>query len=43
MWRDAKGQIGIMPITDKQFGAMELFLGKKEMTKPEVVQQLELF
>lgn len=38
-----KGQIGILCITDKQFGSMELFIGKKEeeITKP--CQQLELF
>lgn len=38
-----KGNIGIMTITDKQFGMMELFYGKKEKLKPETPQQLELF
>lgn len=39
-----KGQVGIMSITDKQFGAMELFVGTKEKKeKPEVCVQLELF
>jgi CRISPR-associated protein Cas2 len=37
------GHIGILCITDKQFGDMELFYGKKPATKNEVVQQLELF
>lgn len=38
-----KGHVGIMTITDKQFGMMELFHGVKEANKPEVTQQLELF
>lgn len=38
-----KGHIGIMTITDKQFGSMELFYGKKEKELPETPQQLELF
>lgn len=38
-----KGYIGILTITDKQFGMMELFFGKKEKEKPPVPQQLELF
>lgn len=37
------GQVGIMCITDKQFGMIELFMGRKEMDKPELPQQLELF
>ena len=37
------GQVGILCITDKQFGEMELFVGKKEEKKPEIGQQLELF
>jgi len=37
------GQIGILRITDKQFGDMELFVGKKSETLPPPVQQLELF
>lgn len=39
----AKGHIGILCITDKQFGNMELFFGKevKEVSTP--YQQLELF
>jgi CRISPR-associated protein Cas2 len=38
-----KGHIGIMTVTDKQFGMMELFYGKKETALPDTPQQLELF
>ncbi|MDR2823747.1 MAG: CRISPR-associated endonuclease Cas2 [Prevotellaceae bacterium] len=38
-----KGNIGIMCVTDKQFGAMELFQGKKEKPKELEPQQLEMF
>lgn len=38
-----KGHIGIMTITDKQFGMMEIFQGKKEAPPKEIPQQLELF
>jgi CRISPR-associated protein Cas2 len=38
-----KGHIGIMTITDKQFGMMELFHGKTEKALPNTPQQLELF
>lgn len=38
-----KGHVGILNITDKQFGQMEIFRGKEEMEKPQTVQQLELF
>lgn len=37
------GQVGILCITDKQFGEMELFIGKKVEKLPEIGQQLELF
>ena len=37
------GQIGILCITDKQFGMIELFHGRKEKQKPEIGQQLEMF
>lgn len=39
-----RGHIGILRITDKQFGEIEIFYGKKkeEKTKPPP-QQLELF
>ena len=38
-----KGHIGIMCITDKQFGDMELFFGKKVKEKDTGAQQLEMF
>ncbi|MDO8965250.1 CRISPR-associated endonuclease Cas2 [Algoriphagus sp.] len=38
-----KGKIGIMQITDKQFGMMELFYGRKVAEKEAPAQQLELF
>jgi CRISPR-associated protein Cas2 len=37
------GHVGILNITDKQFGQMEIFRGKEEIAKPQTVQQLELF
>ena len=38
-----KGQIGILCITDKQFGNMELFIGKEVKEVKTPYQQLELF
>jgi CRISPR-associated protein Cas2 len=38
-----KGNIGILTITDKQFGMMELFYGRDITPLPRVPQQLELF
>lgn len=38
-----KGHVGILAITDKQFGNIELFFGKDEEEKPDMPQQLELF
>ena len=38
-----KGHVGILTITDKQFGMMEIFYGKEEKEKPPIPQQLELF
>jgi CRISPR-associated protein Cas2 len=38
-----KGYVGIMTITDKQFGMMELFFGREEKLLPDTPQQLELF
>jgi CRISPR-associated protein Cas2 len=38
-----KGKVGIMCITDKQFGMMELFYGAKPQEKESPPQQLELF
>lgn len=37
------GKVGILKITDKQFGDIELFYGKKIMKKNTPGQQLELF
>jgi len=37
------GHVGILTITDKQFGMMELFFSKKLIERPPAVQQLELF
>jgi CRISPR-associated protein Cas2 len=39
----AKGHVGIMCVTDKQFGMMEIFRGHELAEAPETVQQLELF
>ena len=38
-----KGHVGIMYITDKQFGMIELFTGREQVEVPETNQQLELF
>lgn len=38
-----KGHVGILSITDKQFGAMEVFYGREEAEKSSSPQQLELF
>lgn len=37
------GKIGILCVTDKQFGQMEMFFGQKEADLPVPSQQLELF
>lgn len=37
------GQVGIICITDKQFGNIELFYGRKTMSLNTPGQQLELF
>lgn len=37
------GQVGILSITDKQFGSMELFACKKPSNVPGEYGQLELF
>jgi len=37
------GQVGVLCITDKQFGQMELFQGRKVKTNSMPCQQLELF
>ena len=38
-----KGKVGIMQITDKQFGMMEVFYGQKEVEPEPPSQQLQLF
>ena len=37
------GHIGILCITDKQFGSIELFFGRKEGKVQQPSQQLEMF
>lgn len=37
------GHVGIICITDKQFGEMEIFYGKKLAVKQQPIQQLEFF
>lgn len=37
------GKVGIMMVTDKQFGMMEIFHGQKEIEPERPSQQLELF
>ncbi len=37
------GHIGILMITDKQFGMMELYEGRKEKSLQKPTQQLEFF
>lgn len=39
----AKGSIGILTITDKQFGSIELYRGKEPEDLPTIPQQLEMF
>jgi CRISPR-associated protein Cas2 len=38
-----RGHVGIMCVTDKQFGMMEIFRGKELVDSPQTAQQLELF
>jgi CRISPR-associated protein Cas2 len=38
-----KGHVGILSITDKQFGDMEIFYGKKVAEAKTPVQQLQMF
>lgn len=37
------GKIGVLTITDKQFGDIEIFYGQKTQVKPNQPIQLELF
>lgn len=38
-----QGHVGILKVTDKQFGEMELFVGEEADETPPTYQQLELF
>jgi len=38
-----RGHVGILSITDKQFGMMEIFYGKTEQEKAPIPEQLKLF
>ena len=38
-----KGHVGIMCITDKQFGMIEIYRGQEAIKNPDTIQQLELF
>jgi len=38
-----KGNVGMMYVTDKQFGMMEIFRGRELVSVPTGPQQLELF
>lgn len=38
-----KGKVGILQVTDRQFGMIELFYGQKEILPEPPSQQLELF
>lgn len=42
-WLPEKGQVGIMKITDKQFGMIQLFQGIKRAPIPKKGDQLMLF
>ncbi|MFN5170592.1 MAG: CRISPR-associated endonuclease Cas2 [Cyclobacteriaceae bacterium] len=37
------GHVGILTITDKQFGMMQIFYGREEKAKAPIPEQLELF
>lgn len=38
-----RGKVGIMPVTDKQFGLMKIYYGVASAPKPEGYEQLMLF
>ena len=42
-WLPKDGYIGILTVTDKQFGQMELFRGCQRIKQETPTQQLELF
>jgi CRISPR-associated protein Cas2 len=39
----AEGHVGMLSITDKQFGSIDLFYGVQIKDRPETPKQLELF
>ena len=42
-WMPPEGNIGVLTITDKQFGRMEIFEGKKSVAAQAPPQQLQMF
>ena len=38
-----KGHVGILLITDKQFGSMEIFYGFEKKKSPKMPEQLSMF
>lgn len=42
-WLPKEGYVGILTVTDKQFGQMELFRGCQRIQREQPVQQLEMF
>ena len=38
-----KGHVGMLTVTDKQFGSMEIFYGQKPAERQGIPQQLEMF
>lgn len=38
-----KGQVSILRVTDKQYGDIMNYWGRKEQPRPDIPQQLELF
>ncbi len=42
-WMPPEGNIGVLTITDKQFGRMEIFEGKKSVAALAPPQQLQMF
>lgn len=39
----SQGHVGVLTITDKQFGMMEIFRGRQPKKSPTGAQQLEMF
>ncbi|MEA3504631.1 MAG: CRISPR-associated endonuclease Cas2 [Bacteroidota bacterium] len=39
----SNGHVGILQITDKQYGMIDVFFGKKKSEKPDMPQQLSMF